>query len=164
MPIVNREAVLHHSSNFTVIGSLVKSDGGLKTGVGDVDVFAQPAAEFSHVIEEDVAQVGIFEDVMINSQVHGNVTVDMDAEVVSLPAHGGLDDEVEVGGNSWSLGFSTGSSGLQWEIHRFRHSDFVSATMVVDVLAERLQLMPAISSFCSESVPATGTNLGPLIV
>ena len=52
--------------NFAVIGSLVKSDGGLKTGVGDMDVFARPAAEFSRVIEEDVAHVGIFENVMID--------------------------------------------------------------------------------------------------
>ena len=88
MPIVNREAVLHYSLNFTVIGSFVKNDGGLKTGVGDVDVFARPAAEFSRVIEEDVAQVGIFEDVMVEFQVRDNVTVDVDAEVVSLPAHG----------------------------------------------------------------------------
>ena len=84
---------------------------------------------------------------MIEFQVHDNVTVDMDAEVVFLPAHGGLDDEVEAGENGWLLDFSIGSSGLQWEIHRCGHGDLLLMVMVVDVLAERLQLTPVISSF-----------------
>ena len=88
MPIVTGKAILHHSLDFAMIGSFVKSDGGFKTGVGDVDVFARPTAEFSRIIEEDVTQVGIFEDVMVEFQVRDNVTVDVDAEVVSLPAHG----------------------------------------------------------------------------
>ena len=104
-------------------------------------------AEFSHIIEEEVAQIGIFEDIMIEFQVHDNVTVDMDAEVVFLPAHGGLDDEVEAGGNGRLLGFSTGSSGLQWEIHHCGHDDLLLVMVVVDVLAEMLQLTPAISGF-----------------
>ena len=73
------------------------------------------------------------------------MTIDMDAEAAFLPAHRGSNDEVETGGNGGLLGSSTGSPGLQWEIHRVGHGDPLLVMMVVDVLAERLQLTPAIS-------------------
>ena len=74
---------------------------------------------------------------MVEFQFCDDVAVDMDAEVVFLPAHGGPDDEVETGGNRRSLGSSTGSSGFQWEIYHCGLGDPLLATMVVDVLAER---------------------------